>query len=144
MKLPATTDCLSVRGIVRAVGVAGEVDVELLDAPRCRGCEGACLWRRMPQLTRLSLRGSEALSVGDRVNVSLPAHWVLVGACLLYGLPLTGLLAGALAGSLLGASDIGVLIGALTGVALSFAAAPPLRRRVESAAAAALTLHLAS
>jgi positive regulator of sigma E activity len=144
MKLPSTTDCLSVRGIVRAMGATGEVEVELLDAPRCRGCEGTCLWRRMPQLTRLSVQDYAPLSVGDRVDVSLPARWVLVGACLLYGLPLTGLLAGAIAGSLFGASDVAVLIGAITGVALSFVAAPPLRRRVESAAAAALRLHLAS
>lgn len=140
MSLPVG-ECMTARAVVRDTGPRGLVEIELVDAPRCRGCEGSCLWRRMPRAQRLELHCAKAVAVGDAVTVSLPAHYVLVAALMLYGVPLAGLLAGALGGALVGSSDLAVLLGAVAGVALASVAAPSLKRRVEAGTLAQLRLH---
>lgn len=116
---------------VTRVGADGRVEVEFGPPPRCRGCEGACLWRRMPGLQRLSLDTAVALSVGEPVVVAIPDRYLLLGAIVVHGLPLAALLAGALAGVALGGSDLSAVAGAVAGVAIALVATPRLRTRLE-------------
>ncbi len=132
-----TSACMTSAAIVRQVHGDGTVDVELSAGAGCRGCEGACTWRRMPAVTTIAVRHvdpalSGALAAGDAVNITLPADRVLAGAALLYGGPMAGLLAGAIVGGWLGAwSDLAVLVGAVTGAAAVIAALRPARCRAE-------------
>jgi sigma-E factor negative regulatory protein RseC len=132
---------MTARAIVRVFEPGGCVELELLDEPRCRGCEGVCLWRRLPGSRRMRLSASREWCAGDPVLVALPARYVLLGAMLLYGFPWAALLAGALAGAALSGTDLGVLIGAVLGVTAALAAAPRLRRRLESMTAERIELH---
>jgi positive regulator of sigma E activity len=77
---------------------------------------------------------SAPVEVGDVVTVVLPAQRVLLGALLLYGTPLAGLLGGALvAGWLGGWSDLAVLVGAAAGAVLAVVGMPAAKRRFEAA-----------
>jgi positive regulator of sigma E activity len=107
------------------------VELELAEAKGCKGCEGLCLWRRLPEAVRERFRSDGNLEVGQEVRVSLPAHCLLRGTLLLHGLPLAALLLGGVAGQWLLRSDWGALLGALAGVLAVLAAGPRLRRRVE-------------
>jgi positive regulator of sigma E activity len=69
---------------------------------------------------------------GDPVIVALPPRFLLLGTLFVYGLPLAALLGGALVGIAVGASDLAVFLGAMAGLALALAGAPPLRRRLEA------------
>ena len=71
------------------------------------------------------------LAVGDRVVVAVPDRYLLLASLLVYGLPLTGILGGALAGLAALGSDLGAAIGAAAGAASAVLAAPALRSRVE-------------
>ncbi len=142
----ANSACMTSAAIVRAVHDDGTVDVELSGAAGCRGCEGACTWRRLPAVTTIAVGCvdpaiSGTLAAGDAVSISLPADRVLAGAVLLYGAPMTGLLAGAVIGGWLGAwSDLAVLVGAASGAAVAIAALRPARRRVEASTVGQLRL----
>jgi positive regulator of sigma E activity len=70
-------------------------------------------------------------AVGNAVTVSLPDRYVLLGALLVYGLPLAALLVGAAAGFAVDRSDLGAAAGALLALVSVGAAAAPLRRRLE-------------
>lgn len=87
----------------------------------------------MQQSEQLTLPASGALPLGAAVVVTLPDRYVLVGAMLLYGLPLVALLVGGAAGASVFGSDLaaaGVAGAAFIGALL---AAGPLRRRLELA-----------
>ena len=71
------------------------------------------------------------LNVGDSVVVAVPDRYLLFASMLVSGLPLIGLLGGALAGLAVQGSDLGSAVGAAAGVALAMLAAPTLRSRVE-------------
>jgi positive regulator of sigma E activity len=116
---------------VTRVSADGRVEVEFDAPPRCRGCEGACVWRRMPAAQRLSFDTRLALSVGEPVVVALPDRYLLLGALLVHGLPLGALLAGAVAGAAIGGSDGAAVLGSVAGVAVALLAAPRLRARLE-------------
>lgn len=58
---------------------------------------------------------------GDRVRIEVPEGATLRAALLAYGLPLTGIILGAGAGSLMTGSDPGSVAGALAGFAVSLA-----------------------
>lgn len=87
----------------------------------------------MRQSEPLTLPASGVLPIGAAVVVTLPDRYVLVGAGLLYGLPLAALLAGgAVAASIFG-SDLAAACGAGSAFIAALLAASPLRRRLERA-----------
>lgn len=122
---------MTARAVVREALADGAVEVEIAAARPCRGCEGACLWRRLPQAARATLPADGTFAAGDEVLVCLPERHVLAGAAVLHGLPWAALVGGALAGYAVSGTDLGSLIGALGGVAVSLSAAARLRGRLE-------------
>ena len=126
------SDCLSVEATVCAVRGDGSVELEFKETPRCAGCAGSCTWSRPRASERARFTCSLPLEPGDIVRVSLPASHILGSALLLHGLPWASLLGGALVGTAIAQSDLGTLLGALTGVVLALAATRSLRRRAES------------
>jgi len=73
------------------------------------------------------------LRVGQRVVVALPDRYLLLLSLLVYGLPLAGLLGGALLGLAALGSDLGAAAGAAAGAASVLLTAPALRSRFECA-----------
>jgi sigma-E factor negative regulatory protein RseC len=125
-------------GTVTCSGAEG-VEIELA-TPRCEGCAGLCAWR-MPRAQRLTIATQRALTVGDRIVVAVPDRYLLLASLLVYGLPLTGLLGGALAGLAALGSDLGAAIGAALGAMSAVLAAPALRSRVEHGTLARMQLR---
>jgi positive regulator of sigma E activity len=119
-------------GIVLA-SEPGRIDVELAPPPRCEGCNGACLWYRVPRSERLILSADSVFPVGSTVTVTLPDRYLLLGASLVYGVPLAALLAGGVLGSVLSGSDLGAAAGGALALAAAVLVAPALRRRLEAA-----------
>ncbi|HEX6997082.1 MAG TPA: SoxR reducing system RseC family protein [Gammaproteobacteria bacterium] len=134
--------CLTAPGVV-AAAADGVVEIELDERARCQGCRGACLWGR-PDASRARLRTELELGVGDRVRVSMPHRYLLLAALLLHGLPLAGLLGGAVAGLAATGGDGGAVAGAVAGVALVVAGARRAARRVEALALRHLVLERAA
>ena len=91
------------------------VQLEVLEPPRCRGCERWCLWRLAPTAP-LRIRSALALQPNELVTVSIDRRQLLRGALMLHGLPWVGLLAGAVAGVASVGGDLGVLLGAIAGL----------------------------
>jgi positive regulator of sigma E activity len=81
----------------------------------------------------LSLTRREPLPVGAAVDVTLPERFVVLGAGLVYGVPLAALLAGGALGAALFASDLAAAIGAALAVGAALLAAPLWRRWLEKA-----------
>lgn len=131
----------SAHGVVRKSDDEG-VTVEIAPPKRCEGCSGACLWYRVPRSERLTLRAIGVLPVGAAVAVTLPERYVLLGAALVYGLPLGALLAGAAGGAALFGSDLAAAAGAAAALAVSLVVAAPLRRRLEKATLKRLAVRL--
>jgi len=90
----------------------------------------------VPPSASLTLAATGAIPVGANVAVTLPERYVLVGAALVYGLPLGALLVGAAIGAALFGSDWAAAAGGAAALLLALLAAAPLRRRLERA-----TLH---
>ena len=109
---------------------ADGIEVEL-SAPRCDGCEGLCAWRRLPRAERVTFANRLTLDVGERVVVALPNRYLLLASLLVHGLPLAGLLGGALCGFAALGSDLGAAVGAAGGAMTAVLAAPALRSRLE-------------
>jgi positive regulator of sigma E activity len=65
--------------------------------------------------------------------VTLPESHILIGAALLYGLPLAALLAGAAIAAAVFGSDLAAAAGAVAALLGALSAAAPLRRRLERA-----------
>lgn len=142
MSLAHPADCMTARGVVRGTTPDGYAEVELFESAGCEGCAGACLWRRLDDTRRATIRlHSPTARRGVPVLVSLPQRYVLLSTLLLHGLPLAALLAGAAAGTLATGSDLGTLAGAAAGVALALASTPGLRRRMERATIRGLVLR---
>jgi len=99
--------------------------------PRCEGCNGACLWYRVPSHERLTLAAEATFPVGAAVAVTLPDRYLLLGASLVYGVPLAALLAGGVLGSVLFGSDLGAAAGGALALGGAMLVAPILRRRLE-------------
>ena len=76
---------------------------------------------------------AQPLALGERVVVAVPDRYLLLVSLVAYGLPLAGLLAGALLGLAGFGSDLGAAAGAAVGAASILLAAPALRARVERA-----------
>ena len=107
--------------------------MEIEPPPRCKGCDGACLWYRVAARERLTLASSQSIPVGATVTVTLPDSFVLAGAVLVYGVPLGGLLAGGAAAAAVFGSDWAAATGAGAALLGALVAAAPLRRRLEQA-----------
>jgi positive regulator of sigma E activity len=107
--------------------------VEFAAPPRCKGCAGACLWYRVPPRQSLTLAASPAIPIGATVALTLPDRYLLLGALLVYGVPLVALLAGAAAAAAWFESDLAVAGGAAFGLLSAVAVASQLRRRLERA-----------
>ena len=90
----------------------------------------------MPPSEPLTLAATAAIPVGATVAVTLPDRYALLGAALVYGVPLVGLLAGAALGAASFGSDWAAAAGGAAALLLALLAAAPLRRRLERA-----TLH---
>jgi positive regulator of sigma E activity len=123
--------CTTAAGTVTNVARDGSIEVEFA-SPACRGCEGACLWRRLPGTQRMTFARSPcALTAGESVVVALPDRHLLLGVLAMYGAPLAALLGGAVAGVAVAGSDAGALIGALLGIALAGLVVRSLRGTLE-------------
>ena len=87
----------------------------------------------MPRSEQLTLAASGRIPVGAVVTVTLPDRYLLIGAALVYGLPLGALLAGAAFAAAAFGSDLAAAAGAATALLAALLAAAPLRRRLERA-----------
>ena len=75
----------------------------------------------------------QRLAVGDSVVVALPDRYLLLVSLLVYGVPLAGLLGGALLGLAALGTDLGAAVGAAAGATGLLLAAPAVRSRFERA-----------
>ena len=106
---------MTARARVQRVHADRWIELAILPAPRCSGCEGACLWGWAPP-SSLRVRDSGRYRQGDLVWLSLRSRQVLYAAVLLHGLPWVGLLAGAAVGAAGVEGDLGSLSGAAVGL----------------------------
>jgi len=102
------------------------------------------VWYRAVQSRQLTLASRESLPVGAAVTVTLPEGLLLLGAALVYGVPLAALLAGAAVGAALFATDLAAAAGAALGLIAALAATAFLRRRLERATLRRLDVQLAA
>jgi len=79
--------------------------------------------------------------VGAAVDITLPERYLLLGATLVYGLPLVALLAGAVIGAAWWRSDLGAAAGAALAVAGAALVVIALCWRFESALFARLAVR---
>ena len=114
---PATAiDCMTADARVERVHADRTVELSVVEPPRCKGCEGTCIWRVSPA-SSLRVRSNGQLQPGQLVTISLKRKDFLRGALLLHGLPWAGLVGGAALGALLRGGDLWVLVGAMIGLA---------------------------
>ena len=135
------TDCsLTTDAVVVSAGPEGRVDLEFDPPPRCAGCAGTCLWKRIgkSRIERMSV--ASPISPGTRVVVELPASRLLAISVMLYGLPLAAILLGAVVGAGIGRTDLATLVGVVVAVGTVTAIFGKLRRRLERALLAGLTI----
>lgn len=132
--------CLTARGVVRGIADDGFVEIELEETPRCAGCAGMCMWRRIDADRKTRVPATSPVRAGTPVLVSLPHRCVLQASLLLHGLPWAALLLGAACGASTLHGDFGALVGALVAVGLAVLLTPELRRRVEQNAIHSLKL----
>jgi positive regulator of sigma E activity len=138
-----SSDVCSAIGVVRECE-GNRVAVEVEAPPRCKGCDGACLWYRLPLEQRLTVTAGVEFPVGTRVAVTLPPRYLLLGAAAVYGLPLVALLAGGAAAAALFEADWAAAAGAAGALAGAFVAVSPLKRRLEQATLRRLAVRVAA
>ena len=92
------------------------VQLDILEPPRCSGCEGTCIWRWAP-ISSLRVQSSLALQPDELVTISIDRRHLLLGSLVLHGLPWAGLLAGVVAGVSSIGGDLGALLGSVAGLA---------------------------
>ena len=126
-------------GVVTAAA-AGSIDVELEAPPRCPGCNGACRWYAAGGLPTITVATRDTFAVGTAVIVSVADRELLRSAAIIYGVPLVGVLGGALLGFALSGSDLGAAAGAACALAAAVVAARGLRSRLERGARDALSV----
>jgi sigma-E factor negative regulatory protein RseC len=95
----------------------------------------------VPACATLAVATQAPLDLGTTVAVTLPERYLLLGAVLVYGVPLAALLVGAALAALLFASDLAAAAGAALGLALALLAAPALRSRLERVTLRELTVQ---
>lgn len=79
------------------------------------------------------LAASPGIPIGATVAVTLPDRYLLLGAMLVYGVPLGALLAGAAAAAAWFESDLAIAGGAAAALLSALGLASLLRRRLEGA-----------
>jgi sigma-E factor negative regulatory protein RseC len=87
----------------------------------------------MSRAQRMTFSTERPLAVGQRIVVALPDRYLLLVSLLVYGLPLAGLLGGALLGVAALGSDLAAAAGAAAGATSVLLIAPALRSRFERA-----------
>jgi positive regulator of sigma E activity len=87
----------------------------------------------VPPRERLTLTASDPIPVGATVAVTLPDRWLLLGAALVYGVPLVALLTGAAVAAALFESDWAAAAGAAFAMLAALPAMASLRRPLERA-----------
>jgi positive regulator of sigma E activity len=87
----------------------------------------------VPPSEKLMIKAATTLPVGARVTVTLPERYLLLGAALVYGVPLAALLFGAVVAAALFDSDLAAAAGAGLALLVALLAASPVRRRLEQA-----------
>lgn len=113
-----------IRAVVRLVDTAGAVvEVEQGGCGRCHE-KGGCGGHHLTQTfcsgpRRYRVENAIGAEVGDMVSVAVAAGTLRRGANLVYGLPVLGLIAGAVVGAAL-AGDAGAMAGSLVGLAGAF------------------------
>ena len=129
----SSTQFVSARARVLAVHSDALVDVEFVEAARCKGCDGSCTWFTATKPKTLRFRVANPLSLGQLVQVMLPSRVVLFAAALVHGLPWAFLLLGALIGAYVGGSDLSCFVGAASGFAAALLLMPAWQSRLEVA-----------
>jgi positive regulator of sigma E activity len=87
----------------------------------------------VPPSEQLTLAASSSIPVGATVAVTLPERYLLLGAALVYGVPLAALLLGAAAAAAWFESDLAVAAGAALATCAGLLIASSSRRRLERA-----------
>lgn len=101
---------------VRQLHADHTVQLDILEPPRCSGCERSCIWRWAPA-SSLRVRSSLALQPDELVTISVDRRYLLLGSLVLHGLPWAGLLAGVVVGISSIGGDLGALVGSVAGLA---------------------------
>ncbi|MGB4467079.1 MAG: SoxR reducing system RseC family protein [Azovibrio sp.] len=121
----------------RVTGLEGEFALIQLEGGGCGRCheQGGCGGQQLTQMfcstpRQYRVRNPLGARPGDQVSIILPAGALSRYATLAYGLPLLGLIGGAVLGQALG-GDSGALSGGLSGVVV---AACLMRRRIRGMA----------
>jgi positive regulator of sigma E activity len=89
----------------------------------------------------ITKKNSKSTAHGVPMRLSLPVRALIVLALGVYGLPLIGLLAGALLATAFGAGDAAALLGALIGCAIAIIGMRSSAGALESAALGQLSLE---
>lgn len=120
---------LTEAGRIQSVGV-GSVQVCVTPRPDCarcaagEGCGGGLLAKLVAPRDRfLNFPATDPdLRVGQRVLIGLPGRALVVASLCLYGLPLTGLVAGTVLASLRYPGDLAAITGAAVGLVVGIVA----------------------
>jgi positive regulator of sigma E activity len=137
-----SSDVCSAIGVVRKCE-GDRVAVEVEAPQRCKGCDGACLWYRLPLEQRLTVTVGVGFPVGTKVAVTLPQRYLLLGAAAVYGVPLVALLAGGAAAAAVFESDWAAAAGSAGALVGSLVAISSLKRRLEQATLRRLAVRVA-
>lgn len=98
-----------------------------------RGCGGGVLGRWLgDRLHRVRALHSGGLKVGDCVVIGVDERVLMRAAAVIYGIPLTALLIGAVAGQAWAGSDGGALAGAAAGLLAGFTWVRAISRKMLS------------
>jgi positive regulator of sigma E activity len=98
----------------------------------------------VPPNEQLTLVSNTPLPVGAAVTVTLPDRYLLLGAGLVYGVPLAALLTGAGVAAALFDSDLAAAAGAGVALLAALLGTSFLRRRLEHATLRRLDVRLAA
>jgi sigma-E factor negative regulatory protein RseC len=106
----------------------GLVELAVTRQSACACCSEKCGSRDAPpRAQKIWMASERSYQTGEEIAIEVPQDQILRSALLVYGLPLTGFIAGMLAGIPLG--EMAAILAALTGLVLGFAAASRQSRR---------------
>lgn len=107
-----------------------------VDCRRCaegRGCGGGLIGRWLgDRLHEVRVGHDGGIEVGDCVVIGVDERALLYATVVVYGVPLAGMLAGALAGDRWLGGDLGALAGAGAGLAIGFTWMRAFSRKMRS------------
>lgn len=123
--------------VVQVVGTGDDgIWVEGVQQSACGACSaragcGQHTLSKMGKPVRLWVRTNDSFKVGDQVTIMLPSGSLAISALAMYGLPLLGLILGAVIGFQGGSEPQSLLAGGL-GLILGLLAARQLGRKMQS------------